>query len=184
MPSPLAGGCHPAATRLRSAATGGPRRRGTSGRRRAPPPSLPGFPGKVVATALGDPQSSGTSQVVVSFWRPYRQTYVNAVIPRSLLVDRRGLTAHVGLYRPADRRELWVAGTLLRPVRNWRHATARSRSRIRPSTGRASSASAHGGGAASTSRPCPTWRVADGPRCADVDGDGRLDPVILARTSR
>ena len=77
---------------------------------------LPGFPGKVVDAATGDPEGNGGRQLAVSFWRPYRRTDVNAVIPRGRLVDRRGLTAHVGLYVPGSRRELWVAGTLLSPV--------------------------------------------------------------------
>src|SRR5262249_39916709 len=79
-------------------------------------PPLGAFPGEVVAAAVGDPEGNGTRQLAVSFWRPYRPTHVNALIPRSRLVNRRGLTAHVGIYRPGDRAELWVAGTLLQPV--------------------------------------------------------------------
>ena len=92
------------------------RRQGRTGPARPPPGPLQGFPGRVVAAALGDAEGNGQSQLAVSFWRPYRRTDVNALIPRSQLVNRRGLTAHVGIYRPGSRAELWVAGTLLQPV--------------------------------------------------------------------
>src|SRR5262249_1251992 len=51
-------------------------------------PPLGAFPGEVVAAAVGDPEGNGTRQLAVSFWRPYRPTHVNALIPRSRLLNR------------------------------------------------------------------------------------------------
>ena len=143
---------------------------------------LPGFPGRVVDAATGDAEGNGGRQLAVSFWRPYRRTDVNAVIPRTRLVDRRGLTAHVGLYVPGSRRELWVAGTLLSPV-----------SRLAPCDGALAVAYSTLNGTSTVSTGAWAWRgfgfsplpVLAGPGrpgCADIDGDGRLDPVILGRT--
>ncbi len=143
---------------------------------------LSGFPGKVVYAATGDPEGNGGRQLAVSFWRPYRRTDVNAVIPRGRLVDRRGLTAHVGLYVPGSRRELWVAGTLLAPV-----------SQLAPCDGSLAVAYTTLNGKTTVSTGAWAWRgfgfsplpVLPGPGrpgCADVDGDGRPDPVILGRT--
>jgi poly-gamma-glutamate synthesis protein (capsule biosynthesis protein) len=146
------------------------------------PPSLAGFPGKVEAAAVGDPEGTGGSQIAVSFWRPYRRTDVNALIPRKLLVDRRGLTAHVGLYTVADRRELWVAGTLLSPVA--RLAACDRSLAVAYSTleGRAVVSTSAWQWRGFGFSPLPVLPGGGGPACADVDGDGRLDPVILGRT--
>jgi poly-gamma-glutamate capsule biosynthesis protein CapA/YwtB (metallophosphatase superfamily) len=143
---------------------------------------LSGFPGKVVDAATGDPEGNGGRQLAVSFWRPYRRTDVNALIPRGRLVDRRGLTAHVGLYVPGSGRELWVAGTLLAPV-----------SQLAPCDGSLAVAYTTLNGKTTVSTGAWAWHgfgfsplpVLPGPGrpgCADIDGDGRTDPVILGRT--
>jgi hypothetical protein len=141
----------------------------------------PGFHGLVAAAAIGDPVGDGSRQLVVSFWRPYRQTDVNKLIPRARLVDRRGLTAHVGVYTPAGR-ELWVAGTLLAPV--VRLAACDGSLAVVYTTLNGSAVAGTGawrwrGFGFST---LPTLTGPGRPGCADVDGDGRLDPVILGRT--
>jgi poly-gamma-glutamate capsule biosynthesis protein CapA/YwtB (metallophosphatase superfamily) len=146
------------------------------------PGRLVGFPGKVVSAAIGDVEGNGSEQLVVSFWRPYRRTDVNALLPRSRLVDRRGLTAHVGLYEPATRRELWVAGTLLRPV--LRLAPCDGTLAVAYSTLNGSTVVGAGAwrwrGFGFT--PLPDLPGRGTPACADVDRDGRLDPLILRRT--
>jgi poly-gamma-glutamate synthesis protein (capsule biosynthesis protein) len=145
-------------------------------------PTPTGFHGEVVAVSLGDPLGDGGRQLAISFWRPYRRTDVNAVIPRKLLVDRRGLTAHVGLYSSDTGRELWVAGTLLRPVAH-----------LAACDGSIAVAYTNLNGSVVTSTGAWQWRgfgfsplsmlAGRGrPGCADVDSDGRLDPVILGRT--
>jgi hypothetical protein len=147
-----------------------------------PVPPLEGFLGEVAAAAVGDPEGDGSTQLAISFWRPYRQTHVNALIPRSRLVSRRGLTAHVGIYRLRSRGELWVAGTLLQPV--VRLAACDGSLAVGYST-------LNGKAVVSTSAwqwrgfgftPLAALPGAGRPGCADVDGDGRLDPVVLLRS--
>ena len=144
--------------------------------------TLDRFPGQVVAVSVGDVERIGSKQLVVSFWRPYRRTAVNDVIPRALLVNTRGLTAHVGLYRLGDRRQLWVAGTVLRPV-----------GRLAACDGGIAVAYTDIEGEAVTGTGAWQWNgfgfsvspsLSRGgrPACADVDHDGLLDPVILGRT--
>ena len=145
------------------------------------PSSLAGFPGVVTAAALGDPVGDGGRQLAVSFWRLYRTTDVNAVVPRARLVNRRGLTAHVGIYTADRHREIWVAGTLLEPVVKLAAcdgSLAVGYSTLDGSTVVSASAWQWRGFGFS---PLPTLTGLGRPGCVDVDGDGRLDPVILGR---
>ncbi len=146
------------------------------------PRSLAGFKGEVVDAALGDPEGNGGRQLVVAFRRPFRPTNVSALVPRHELVDRRGLTAHVGLYRPRDLRPLWVAGTLLRPVAAVAAcdgAIAVGYSTLNGSAIVGTGAWRWGGFGFLTLPELPGPGVA---ACANVDG--RLDPVVLERSSR
>jgi len=146
------------------------------------PPSLTGFAGTVVAAAVGDPEGNGSRQLVVAFRRPFRPTNISPLVSRSELVDRRGLTAHVGLYRPGTLAPLWVAGTLLRPVAAVAAcdgAIAVGYSTLDGRTIVATGAWRWGGFGFLTLPPLPGRGVA---ACADVDG--RLDPVVLERSSR
>ncbi len=149
----------------------------------AAPGRLAGFPGKVVAAATGDPEGNGSRQLAVSFWRPYRRTDVNALISRAQLVNRHGLTAHVGIYTPGDRGELWVAGTLLEPV-----------VRLAACDGALAVAYSTLNGTSVVGTSAWEWRGfgfsplselpgRGAPGCSDIDGDGRPDPVILGRTA-
>ncbi len=144
-------------------------------------PRLTGFPSKVTAEALGDPEGNGVRQVVVSFWRRYRATAVNALLPLSRLVDRRGLTAHIGIYRPSDLRPEWVAGTLLRPVAE----VAACDGSLAVAYSALNGTAVVGTGAWRWQgfgfQPLPDLAGRGRPACADVEGDGRLDPVILGR---
>jgi poly-gamma-glutamate synthesis protein (capsule biosynthesis protein) len=145
---------------------------------------LDGFDGEPVDWVVGDVDADGRDDLVVAFRRAYRPTSVNALLPDDLLVDASGRTAHVGVYRPGDLRPRWVAGTLVRPV--------------------VALASCDGSLAVAYSSPSGTdvvgtgaWRWAgfgfvpmpdlpgDGePACADLDGDGVAEPVILERSAR
>jgi len=147
-----------------------------------PPRSLAGFPGTVVAAAVGSPEGNGERQLVVAFRRPFRATNISPLVSRSELVDRDGLTAHVGLYRPGTLRPLWVAGTLLRPVAAVAAcdgAIAVGYSTLNGSTIVATGAWRWGGFGFLTLPALPGRGVA---ACANVDG--RLDPVVLERSSR
>lgn len=147
-------------------------------------PSLAGFKGKVTAAAIGDAEGNGGRQLVVSFRRPFSSTKVNVLVPRRRLLDRHNLSAHIGLYRPRDLRPLWVAGTLLRPVA--RLAVCDGSLAVAYSTLNSSSIAGTGawrwGGFGFA--PLTDLPGSGRPACADVDGDGRLDPLILERSSR
>ncbi len=148
------------------------------------PRALIGFRGNVVDAALGDANGDGTTDLAVAFRRPYRATNVSPLFPRRMLVDARGQTAHVGLYHPGSLKPLWVAGTLLRPV----VALASCTGAIAVAYSTLDSPAVSGTGAWRWSGfgfvPLPDLRRPGVPSCADVDGDGRLDPVILRPDAR
>jgi hypothetical protein len=156
-------------------------------RRMAPVPaqrprSLAGFQGTVVAAAVGNPEGNGERQLVVAFRRPFRPTNISPLVSRRELVDRHGLTAHVGLYRPGTLQPLWIAGTLLRPVAAVAAcdgAIAVGYSRLNGRAIVATGAWRWGGFGFLTLPLLPGRGVA---ACANVDG--RLDPVVLERSSR
>jgi poly-gamma-glutamate synthesis protein (capsule biosynthesis protein) len=148
------------------------------------PESLAGFEGDVVDAAVGDLDDDGHPDLVVAFRRPFSPTEVNALVPRERLVDRSGRTAHIGLYRPGDLRPRWVAGTLLRPV-----------AAVAPCDGAIAVAYSTLDGPATVATgawrwggfgfvPLPDLQSSGDPACADVDGDGRLDPLVLERSQR
>jgi poly-gamma-glutamate synthesis protein (capsule biosynthesis protein) len=150
----------------------------------AHPGSLAGFEGDVVDAAVGDPDDDGRPDLVVAFRRPFSPTDVNALLPQGRLVDRHGRTAHVGLYRPGDLRPRWVAGTLVRPVAAVAPcdgAIAVAYSTL-DNTGMVGAGAWRWGGFGFV--PLPDLPAAGDPACADVDGDGRLDPLVLERSSR
>jgi poly-gamma-glutamate synthesis protein (capsule biosynthesis protein) len=139
------------------------------------------FDGTVVDATIGDPDADGRSDLVVAFRRPYQPTLANRLYRQDRLVDAAGRTAHLGVYRARDLRPRWVAGTVLRPIRlvaacdggiAVAHSTLRSPQIVATSAwvwsgfGFYSLASLPGGGR---------------PTCADLDRDGRLDPLVLGR---
>jgi poly-gamma-glutamate synthesis protein (capsule biosynthesis protein) len=160
---------------LRSATSPAPKER---------PRTLAGFEGDVVDAAIGDPDGDGRQELVVAFRRPFSPTDVNVLLPLERLVDGRGRTAHLGLYRPRDLRPRWVAGTLLRPVA----AVAPCDGAIAVAYSTLDDAGTVGAGAWRWGGfgfvPLPDLPGAGTPACADVDGDGRLDPLVLERSSR
>jgi len=140
--------------------------------------------GTVTAAAIGDAEGNGARQLVVSFRRPFRPTNVNVLIPRQKLLDNHNLTAHIGLYRPGDLRPLWVAGTLLRPVA----ALAVCDGSLAVAYSTLNDTAVTGGGGWKWNgfgfSPLADLPGSGEPACADVDGDGRLDPLVLERSSR
>ena len=142
-----------------------------------------GFPGgDVVDSAAGDVTGDGQVDVVISHRRPFAENEVNAQFPDQRWSDTEGRSAHLGVYRPEDFRQLWVAGTLFRPV-----------ARVEVCDGSLAlafdsldhpSVVATGGwvwqGFGFTVPP--ELSGTGSPRCIDIDGDGRLDPVIVDRS--
>jgi hypothetical protein len=145
--------------------------------------ALAGFEGYVVDAAVGDPDGDGRRDLVVAFRRPFSPTAVGALVRRPL-ADRQGRSAHLGLYRPRDLRPRWVAGTLLRPVAALAPcdgALAVAYSTLDDPTIAGAGAWRWGGFGFI---PLPDLPGAGVPACADVNGDGRLDPLVLERSPR
>ena len=141
------------------------------------------LPDRLMAISLGDITGDGIPELVTSHRRPFRPTFINATRPRRFWQDEHGLSAHVGVYRPDDLSEVWVAGTLLRPVAR----LAACDGALAVAYGRLDAP-----GTVSTS----AWRwVVFGflpaeplpgpgtPICVDIDGDGRTEPAITGRSA-
>ena len=146
---------------------------------RTEPRTLAGFPGRVLDAAVGDAEGNGGRQVVVAFRRPFRPTRITPLVGKGTLVDRNGLTAHVGLYEPGSLRPLWVAGTLLQPVARVAAcdgAVAVAYSRLNDAVVTGTGAWRWGGFGFLSLPELPGPGV---PACADVDGT--LLPVVLHR---
>jgi hypothetical protein len=137
---------------------------------------------RLTAWSVGDVTLDGEDELVISFRRPFKRNFINVTRPRRAWVDPEGLSAHLGLYRPHDLSEVWVAGTLVSPV--------------------TAVAACHGGlavGYGQLDEPGTTetgaWRwVVFGflpveplpgpgtPVCVDIDGDGRTEPAVTGRS--
>lgn len=138
----------------------------------------------VVDATIGDPDGDGTDEVVVVFRRPFRETVVSGLLPDVAGTDGSGRSLHLGLYAP-DLAQEWVAGTVFRPV----SAVAACEGALAlgfasgvDATDRIAAGVSVWGGFGFTSLPgLPDLPGPGVPACADVDGDGRTEPIVINR---
>ncbi len=140
------------------------------------------LPDRLTAVALGDVTLDGETDLVLSFQRPFRHTLINITRPRRHWVDAHGQSAHLGLYRPDDLSEIWVAGTLVAPIVE----LAACDGALAVAYGRMRKPGIVETGAwrwvvfgflPSTPLPGPGT-----PICVDIDGDGLSEPAIIERS--
>lgn len=135
----------------------------------------------VEAVATGDVTGDGRLEVVVAFRRPYQQRPVHERFPDAIWTDEQGRTAHLGVYRPEDLGPVWVASGLAHPVAGivvCDGKLAVTYGALRPGDPVFSGAWTWRNKGFAIASDLPGLAT---PGCADVDGDGVLDPVLLGR---
>jgi poly-gamma-glutamate capsule biosynthesis protein CapA/YwtB (metallophosphatase superfamily) len=133
---------------------------------------------------LGDITGDGTEDLVVAFRRVFRETEVTRLFPDHEWVDEGGRSAHLGVYRPGDFRQWWVAGSLFDPVEVIAvcdGSLAVGYSSLQDPAVVATGGWRWRGFGFATGPDLPGVGI---PGCKDVDGDGLQDPVITNRETR
>lgn len=146
--------------------------------------SATGFAGgDIVHAATGDATGDGRDDVVISHRRPFRENGVNAQFPEREWADGLGRSAHLGVYRPGDLREVWVAGSLFRPIAGV--AVCDGALALAFNSLDDPAVVATGGWRWQGFGFTVAAELSGGgtPGCVDVDGDGKLDPVIVDRST-
>ncbi len=136
--------------------------------------------GDLTAAALGDVTGDGRLDLAASYRHPFRPSALSEAYPGAVGVDLRGRSAHLGIFTP-EGEALWAAGYLPRPVGDLAAcdgAVALAYTGLDDPAVVATGAAVWQGFGL---RPAPELPGPGAPGCADVDGDGRLDPVILSR---
>jgi hypothetical protein len=137
--------------------------------------------GDLVTAGQGDINNDGTDEIIASFRRPFETTPFMETHPEMQWEDAEGRSAHVGVYQPDGLVEIWVAGTVMQPVAGLEvcdGSLAVVHDQLDDPSLVATSAWVWNGFGFTTS---PTIPGGGTPACADVDGDGRTEPVILDR---
>jgi hypothetical protein len=141
------------------------------------------LPDRLTDVTIGDLTQDGEPEIVVSFRRPFRRNLINMTRPRHAWTDKHGLSAHLGLYRPNDLSEIWVAGTLVHPVVD----VAACDGALAVAYGRMDRKGTVATGAWRwvvfgflPVEPLPGPGI---PTCVDIDGDGRTEPAIMGRST-
>lgn len=137
--------------------------------------------GDLIAAASGDIDGDGSSDVVASFRRPHRMTPFMELHPELQWADDQGRDAHLGVYQPDGLVEIWVAGSVLLPIADLEicdGSLALLHDQLDDPIPVASSAWEWNGFGFDTAPDLPGSGI---PACADIDGDGKTDPIILNR---
>jgi hypothetical protein len=147
-----------------------------------PPADLPFERGDLTAAAVGDVTGDGVPDVAAAYRHPHQPGLLSEALPGAVGVDSRGRSAHLGIFTP-EGEALWAAGVIPRPVGD---LAACDGSVALAYTGLDDPGIAATGAAVwrgLSLRPAPELPGIGVPGCADVDGDGHLDPVILGRST-
>jgi poly-gamma-glutamate synthesis protein (capsule biosynthesis protein) len=144
-------------------------------------PRLDTFSWGEVVSAAGGNITGGGDEVVVSFRHAPGPHPVRLGLTDIDWVDARGLSAHLGIYRADDLTPIWVAGMVPAPVARVAAcdgAIAMAYSALDdPEIVATGAAHWHQVGLQAADRlPGPGT-----PACADVDGDGHLEAVVIGR---
>jgi hypothetical protein len=149
--------------------------------RRSSRPSIDEFEwGTVVAASTGR-ITGDTLETVVSFRRFPGPHPVRDGLGGVQWVDANGMSAHLGIYRASDLAPIWVAGMVPAPVAGVAAcdgAVALAFSELDDSRVVATGAATWRPFGLDAADRLPGWGT---PACADVDGDGLTEPVILGR---
>ena len=134
----------------------------------------------VATAAIGDVTGTGVVDTVVAYRRPATDHAVHERFPGTDWIDGAGRSAHVAIYAP-DGRMRWGSAFLFQPVTGV--AVCTGALAIGFST--LADPAVVAGGAWTWDgfgfRTAPPLAGAATPACAEVDHDGRLDPVLTDR---
>lgn len=138
---------------------------------------------ELLEATTGDVDGDGVLDTVLLFRRAARPTAVSAVLGPVGERDSRGYTLHLGIY-DAHLNQKWVAGTVFQPISQVAACTGAIAFASPPRPGQPA-------GSVGTSRWAGFGFVTDPglpelpgpgiPSCADVDGDGVADVLVLKR---
>ena len=145
------------------------------------PPGITTFAhGDLVAASLGDVTGDGQPDLAASYRHPFRPSALSEAYAGAVGVDAAGRSAHLGIFTPGGE-ALWAAGYIPRPVGDLAAcdgAVALAYTGLDDPAVVATGAAVWQG---LSLHPTPELPGPGSPGCADVDGDGTLDPVILGR---
>ncbi len=137
--------------------------------------------GDLDAVGTGDITGDGVADIVASFRRPHQATPFMELHPEVQWADASGRSAHLGVYDPDGLREIWVAGSVLMPVAQLAvcdGSLATVHDRLDDGAVVAGGAWDWNGFGFDSAPDIPGPGMA---ACADVDGDGTTEPVIINR---
>ena len=85
-------------------------------RERIAPAATRRLPDRLTAASIGDVTLDGQADLVLSFRRPFKRNFINITRPRRVWADDTASARTSDSTDPSDLSEIWVAGTLVRPV--------------------------------------------------------------------